>query len=299
MPRPACFGTHGRRSFRPALVRCVPSFPARNSSRLLTCPTVSNSMLATRIRVELNCLVFDKTLKVCHSRSCPMGRRLIHRSLDSARTSLESLGPRSRMRTRVASPSQRRARARDFWRWARRTRTLAARARCVGWPDGGDIRTLTGDRRCSTSLRSMLIGRVYLPSYHCSEPDLMRTPQRRRLLHLVLLDCRRSRGDHHRDLYATLYLPSETTCLTQFTVFLYQLLGYAAFVGISVAVLFLPLNHYTSKAFANVQDKLVSSVFAFQRYRLTPPCSDERARQAGQPHERGAAERSHDQVHGH
>lgn len=43
------------------------------------------------------------------------------------------------------------------------------------------------------------------------------------------------------------------------TFFLYKLLGYAAFVGISVAVAFLPVNHYTSKAFATVQDKLVSS----------------------------------------
>lgn len=31
---------------------------------------VSNSMLATRIRVQLNCLVFDKTLKVSSSFSC-------------------------------------------------------------------------------------------------------------------------------------------------------------------------------------------------------------------------------------
>lgn len=43
------------------------------------------------------------------------------------------------------------------------------------------------------------------------------------------------------------------------TFFLYKLLGYAAFVGISVAVAFLPVNHYTSKAFATVQDKLVST----------------------------------------
>jgi hypothetical protein len=44
------------------------------------------------------------------------------------------------------------------------------------------------------------------------------------------------------------------------TFFLYRLLGYAAFVGLSVAVLFLPINHWTSKAFADVQDRLVSPV---------------------------------------
>lgn len=44
------------------------------------------------------------------------------------------------------------------------------------------------------------------------------------------------------------------------TIFLYHLLGYAAFVGISVAVLFLPINHWASTQFATVQDKLVSRI---------------------------------------
>ena len=43
------------------------------------------------------------------------------------------------------------------------------------------------------------------------------------------------------------------------TVFLYRLLGWAAFAGISVAVLFLPVNHYTSNSFASVQDKLMTT----------------------------------------
>ncbi|KAM0789106.1 hypothetical protein ACM66B_003161 [Microbotryomycetes sp. NB124-2] len=43
------------------------------------------------------------------------------------------------------------------------------------------------------------------------------------------------------------------------TFFLYKLLGQAAFWGILVAVAFLPANHFTSKAFADVQDKLMSA----------------------------------------
>lgn len=50
---------------------------------------------------------------------------------------------------------------------------------------------------------------------------------------------------------------SSVVLIIRTLVFLYKLLGYAAFVGISVAVLFLPLNHFTSTAFASVQDKLV------------------------------------------
>ena len=42
-------------------------------------------------------------------------------------------------------------------------------------------------------------------------------------------------------------------------IFLYQLIGWSAFVGISVAVLFLPLNHVTSSQFAKVQDRLMSA----------------------------------------
>lgn len=43
------------------------------------------------------------------------------------------------------------------------------------------------------------------------------------------------------------------------TFFLYKLLGYAAFVGISVAVAFLPINHCTSSAFATVQERLMAA----------------------------------------
>ncbi|KAK4047906.1 hypothetical protein OIV83_005089 [Microbotryomycetes sp. JL201] len=43
------------------------------------------------------------------------------------------------------------------------------------------------------------------------------------------------------------------------TFFLWKLLGQAAFWGILVAVVFLPINHFTSKAFADVQDKLMSA----------------------------------------
>lgn len=43
------------------------------------------------------------------------------------------------------------------------------------------------------------------------------------------------------------------------TVFLYKLLGQAAFWGILVAVAFTPLNHFTSKGFASVQDSLMGA----------------------------------------
>lgn len=43
------------------------------------------------------------------------------------------------------------------------------------------------------------------------------------------------------------------------TYFLYKLLGYAGLVGIGITVLFLPVNHITSKGFAKVQDSLMSA----------------------------------------
>ena len=43
------------------------------------------------------------------------------------------------------------------------------------------------------------------------------------------------------------------------TIFLYELLGYAGIVGIATTILFLPINHYTSKAFATVQDRLMAA----------------------------------------
>lgn len=43
------------------------------------------------------------------------------------------------------------------------------------------------------------------------------------------------------------------------TFFLYQILGWAALAGISVAVAFLPVNHWASSQFADVQQKLMST----------------------------------------
>ncbi|GAA5830682.1 hypothetical protein JCM3770_005698, partial [Rhodotorula araucariae] len=43
------------------------------------------------------------------------------------------------------------------------------------------------------------------------------------------------------------------------TIFLYSLIGYAALIGISVAVFFLPLNNWASKAFTTTQDRLMST----------------------------------------
>lgn len=41
------------------------------------------------------------------------------------------------------------------------------------------------------------------------------------------------------------------------TVFLYSLIGYSALIGLSVAILFVPLNNWTSKGFMQTQDKMV------------------------------------------
>jgi ABC-type multidrug transport system fused ATPase/permease subunit len=43
------------------------------------------------------------------------------------------------------------------------------------------------------------------------------------------------------------------------TIFLYSLIGYAALLGLSVAILFVPLNNWTSKGFIKTQDKLMSA----------------------------------------
>jgi hypothetical protein len=43
------------------------------------------------------------------------------------------------------------------------------------------------------------------------------------------------------------------------TIFLYRILGYASLVGIAANILFLPANHFTSKNFASVQDKLMAA----------------------------------------
>lgn len=41
------------------------------------------------------------------------------------------------------------------------------------------------------------------------------------------------------------------------TIFLYQLLGNAALVGISISILFLPINSWASSQFADVEKKLM------------------------------------------
>ena len=43
------------------------------------------------------------------------------------------------------------------------------------------------------------------------------------------------------------------------TIFLYNLIGYAALIGISVAVFFLPLNNWASRNFTVTQDKLMAT----------------------------------------
>ncbi|BGP24141.1 ATP-binding cassette transporter [Rhodotorula toruloides] len=43
------------------------------------------------------------------------------------------------------------------------------------------------------------------------------------------------------------------------TIFLYSLIGYAALIGIAVAVLFLPLNNWASRQFMTTQDKLMAT----------------------------------------
>jgi ABC-type multidrug transport system fused ATPase/permease subunit len=43
------------------------------------------------------------------------------------------------------------------------------------------------------------------------------------------------------------------------TIFLYSLIGYSSLIGLSVAILFAPLNNWTSKGFMKTQDKLMSA----------------------------------------
>ncbi|KAL8277515.1 hypothetical protein RQP46_010070 [Phenoliferia psychrophenolica] len=144
---------------------------------------VSNSMLATRIRVELNCLVFDKTLK----RKDVAG---------------------------VAGASK---------------------------PDSED-----GAAKSDESENKGLL--------EMGETD-ENFSSKSQVLNLFTIDVDRV-ADFSIWCFSIVDAPAE---IIIGTFFLYQLLGYAAFVGISVAVLFLPLNHYTSTAFANVQDKLMGA----------------------------------------
>ncbi|KAM0756050.1 P-loop containing nucleoside triphosphate hydrolase protein [Meredithblackwellia eburnea MCA 4105] len=143
---------------------------------------VSNSMLATRIRVELNCLVFDKTLK---------------------RKDVAGVGSGNKQ-------------------------------------DGDD--KSSDDEESDKGLFDFGEANVEFSS-------------KSQVLNLFTIDVDRV-ADFAIWCFSFVDAPMEILIGTYF---LYQLLGYAAFVGISVAILFLPLNHITSKAFANVQDRLMSA----------------------------------------
>ena len=75
------------------------------------------------------------------------------------------------------------------------------------------------------------------------------------VLNLFSVDCDRV-GDSASYSFSVIDAPFE---LLIGTIFLYQLLGYAGLVGIATTILFLPVNHYTSKAFATVQDRLMAA----------------------------------------
>ncbi|GAA5864423.1 hypothetical protein JCM1840_000490 [Sporobolomyces johnsonii] len=137
---------------------------------------VSNSMLSTRIRVQLNTLIFDKTLK---------------------RKDVSGVSPVS------ATPS---SEGDDDKK-----------------DDDEDENASFGSKTSILALFSIDVDRVADFSVWC----------------FSLLDA-----------------PME---IAIGTVFLYSLLGYASLIGISVAVFFLPLNHITSKLFADTQDRLMSA----------------------------------------
>ncbi|CAD6589269.1 MAG: hypothetical protein CYPHOPRED_004772, partial [Cyphobasidiales sp. Tagirdzhanova-0007] len=75
------------------------------------------------------------------------------------------------------------------------------------------------------------------------------------VLNLFSVDCDRV-GDCASWSFSLIDAPFE---LLIGTIFLYELLGYAGIVGIATTILFLPINHYTSKAFATVQDRLMAA----------------------------------------
>ncbi|KAI5478748.1 ATP-binding cassette transporter [Pseudohyphozyma bogoriensis] len=140
---------------------------------------VSNSMLATRIRVQLNCLVFDKTLKRKDVAGVSGGKKEDKKEEDEGEE--EEPGLFSETKETFNNKSQ------------------------------------------VMNLFSIDIDRVADFSVWC---------------------------------FSIVDAPAEILIGTYF---LHHLLGYAAFLGISVAIVFLPINHYTSKAFASVQDRLMSS----------------------------------------
>ncbi|CAH7666033.1 hypothetical protein PPACK8108_LOCUS348 [Phakopsora pachyrhizi] len=73
------------------------------------------------------------------------------------------------------------------------------------------------------------------------------------VLNLFTIDADRV-ADFGMSCFSLIDAPSEVIIGT---VFLYDLLGIASIVGIAVSVLFIPLNHYTSKWYATVQDNLM------------------------------------------
>ncbi|GAA6061872.1 hypothetical protein JCM10212_000513 [Sporobolomyces blumeae] len=147
---------------------------------------VSNSMLSTRIRVQLNTLVFDKTLK----RKDVSGVSPVQDTSSS-----ESNGPNAESGSSEGSDDD---------------------------EDGASGKGF-GSKTSILALFSIDVDRVADFSVWC----------------FSLLDA-----------------PLE---LIIGTIFLYSLLGYASLIGISIAVLFLPLNQWTSKGFATTQDKLMSA----------------------------------------
>ncbi|GAA5957081.1 hypothetical protein JCM21900_000787 [Sporobolomyces salmonicolor] len=141
---------------------------------------VSNSMLSSRIRVQLNTLIFDKTLK---------------------RKDVSGVSPVSA--TASSSPSS---------------------------EDGDDKKDDDQDENASFGSKASILA-------------------------LFSIDVDRV-ADFSVWCFSLLDAPME---IAIGTVFLYSLLGYASLIGISVAVFFLPLNHITSKLFADTQDRLMSA----------------------------------------
>ncbi|GAA5944109.1 uncharacterized protein JCM15063_005316 [Sporobolomyces koalae] len=146
---------------------------------------VSNSMLSGRIRVQLNTLVFDKTLK----------RKDVSGVSNASDKSSEVEG----------------------------NDTSSSDGSKAGEEDDEDPERGFGSKTSILALFSIDVDRVAEFAVWC----------------FTLIDA-----------------PSE---LVIGTIFLYSLLGYASLIGISIAVLFLPLNHWTSKGFATTQDKLMST----------------------------------------
>ncbi|BGP39463.1 hypothetical protein JCM10449v2_003413 [Rhodotorula kratochvilovae] len=154
---------------------------------------VSNSLLATRIRVQLNTLIFDKTLK---------------------RKDVANLSPHGRARTTTT------------------TTPGASAAPSTAGGEGSDDSDEEED----------------------GEKDL-KFSTKTSLTNLFAIDSERV-ADFAVWSFSVFDAPIE---ILIGTIFLYNLIGYAALIGISVAVLFLPLNNWASKAFTTTQDRLMST----------------------------------------